>query len=217
MNPPRPHHPHALFAALALSIVTGTAAAATYTESIDGELSNDRLSPSLFVLDFSASGSVPGSNVLTGTLGRLAGTPPDRDYVTVRLPSGHVLASLRVGNQTTFGGGGAFIGFAAGSTMPVPETATSATGLLGWKVYGAADLNTDILQAMSVPANGSTGFSAPLAAGDYTFWLQELAAGTFDYRFNFVVAPATTVVPLPAAAWLFVAGMATLLAAGRRR
>lgn len=184
--------------------------AATYTESVDGEIAADRLAPSFLQLDFSTSGKVPGSNVITGTVGRNATTRAiDRDYLWVNVPVGYQLAELRVGNQTTVGGSGSFIGLATGVTMPVPGNAVDAAGLLGYRVYGVGDRNTDILDDMAVPINGSSGFTRPLPAGDYTLWIQELATGTFTYRFNTVLSP----VPEPATASLLVVGL--LVVAGR--
>lgn len=186
--------------------------AATYTESVDGEISADRLAPSFLQLDFPASGNVPGSNVITGTVGRNATSRAiDLDYLWINVPVGYQLSELRVGNQTTVGGSGSFIGLATGVTMAVPGNAANATGLLGYRVYGAGDRGTDILDDMAVPTNGSSGFTRPLSAGNYTLWIQELSTGTFTYRFNLVLSP----VPEPATASLLMVGLGLLATAGR--
>jgi len=190
----------------------GVAGAATYTESINGDLSGNRLDPTFLQLDFSPAGNVPGSNVITGTTGRINGAI-DRDYLWVNVPVGFAMSELRVGTQTSVGGAGSFIGLAAGKVMPVTENATSAMFLLGWTLYNSANIGTDILDDMAIPADGSSGFSRPLPAGDYTFWIQELAGAQFNYRFNMVLTP----IPLPAAAWLLGAGLLLLGAASRRR
>ncbi|MBL8382717.1 MAG: PEP-CTERM sorting domain-containing protein [Burkholderiales bacterium] len=201
---------------LAVLLATGSAAVAAtdYSESAQGDLSNDRLRPTVIALSMGAPGANgrAGNNVLTGATGRSAGGTVDRDYFTVIVPAGHVLSALRVGNQTTVGGGGSFIGMAAGGTMPVAENAGSAAGLLGWKVYALADRNTDILDNLAVSGNGAAGFTAPLGAGAYTFWVQELATGSFNYRFNLVLSP----VPEPAG-WLMLLAGAALLGARARR
>jgi len=35
---------------------------------------------------------------------------------------------------------------------------------------------------------GATGFSGALPAGDYSLWIQELATGSYAYRFNLQIA-----------------------------
>ncbi|MCE2950201.1 MAG: PEP-CTERM sorting domain-containing protein [bacterium] len=204
--------------ALLLSVLSlAPASAATYDEAVSGDLSNNRLFPGFLQLDYSPVGNVPGSNLISGSLLRAPGTTPDRDYLHVNVPVGYVLGRLLVGNQTTVGGAGSFIGLAASSIFPVPESAPDAQGLLGFRVYGAADRGTDILDDMAIPEAGSSGFSRPLGAGDYTFWIQELAVGTYAWRFNLVLEPAAAVVPVPATAPLFLAGLGLLAWRARAR
>ena len=192
-------------AAFALALTS--AHATDYTESIDGEFSGDRLNPTRIALTYGAfsPNGVAGYNVISGTLG-MTGSTIDRDYFTVTVPDGFALSQLRVGNQTTVGGTTSFLGIATGATMPVAPDATSAAGLLGWKLYGAADRNTDILGALGIAGNGASGFAGPLVAGDYTVWLQERSSGTYNYRFNFVISP----VPEPAQHALILAGLGLL-------
>ena len=65
---------------------------------------------------------------------------------------------------------------------------------------------------MALGGNGASGFTVPLSAGDYTVWIQELAPGSFGYRFNFVLAP----VPEPSATLLCALGLAVLAGLLRR-
>jgi len=201
-------------ATLLASFATQPVQAADYSESINGDISGDRFNPTRISLGFGVIGAngLGGNNIISGSLGSIAGVP-DRDYFTAIVPPGFVLNELRVGNQTTVGGQGSFIGVAAGSVMPVPANTGTAAGLLGWRVYTLADRNTDILDNMAVAGNQATGFSAPLGAGEYTFWLQELAGGKFNYRFNLVVTP----VPEPAPWLLLSAGIALLAWRGKAR
>lgn len=202
------HHPLAAAAmALGLYTLSVTAGAATLSESVVGDFSNDRLAPTAFNLSM-ADG---GNNSFSGRTGRQAGVV-DLDYITVTVPTGFLWTSLVVGNQTTVGGGGSFIGLASGSTMPVLPSASDATGLLGWRVYGTGDRGTDILDDMAGAGNGASGFARPLGAGNYTFWIQELATGNFDYSFNATLAP----VPEPGTALMLLLGLAGAAAATRR-
>lgn len=195
------------------SSLTGSVWAATYTESVNGEISANRLAPTFFQLDYQPAGNVPGSNVITGSVGRNASGVIERDYLWVNVPTGYRLSELRVGNQTTVGGSGSFIGLASGSSMPVAEDAADATGLMGYRVYETGDRGTDILDDMAIATNGSSGFSRPLGAGDYTLWIQELSRGTFTYRFNLVLSP----VPEPDTGRLMAAGAGVLAATTWRR
>jgi hypothetical protein len=193
--------------AMVLSALNTAASAATLDESVVGDFSGNRLAPTVFALD-SANG---GNNTFAGRIGRQAGVI-DLDYITLVVPSGFLWTALIVGNQTTVGGGGSFIGLASGPTMPVLTSAIDATGLLGYRVYGTGDRGTDILDDMAIAGNGSSGFARPLGAGTYTLWIQELSTGDFNYSFNATLAP----VPEPASALLILLGLAGTAAAAHR-
>lgn len=182
-----------------LACVPMAHASSLYDESVTGDLSDMGLSPTQ--LSFSA-----GSNRVLGTTGR--GTIVDRDYFTFSVPVGYALASLTVLPGTT-SAGVSFIGLEAGSTLTLPTNASVANGLLGYTLYGPANINTDILPTMAVPANGSSGFTTPLGSGNYSVWIQELTAGSYSYGFDFALAPATAV-PEPASAAVVAGGIAGL-------
>lgn len=199
--------PHALLAAAALLAATTTQAATAWDEAVNGDLSGNGLAPSFAAF-------VAGSNQLFGTTGRApAGGPIDRDYLRFTVPAGHVLQSLMVLPGNTTLGSGAFIGLMAGPQFTVPPTATTAAGLLGWTLFGIDQEGTDILPAMSVPELGSSGFTIPLPAGDYSLWVQEAAIGTAVYKLDFIVAE----VPEAPTGLAMLAGLALLGAALRRR
>ena len=188
--------------------------AATYDESTFGDLSNDRLNPTAFTLNFGDIGpnGIAGNNVVSGVVGR-NGSTVDRDYLHLIVPTGFTWSELRVGNQTQVGSTSSFIGLAAGSTMPVEPTTQSATGLLGFKLYNLNDRGQDILDDMAVSQNGSSGFSTPLSAGSYTLWIQELAPGNFNYRFNLILTP----IPEPESYAMLIAGWGIISILSKRK
>lgn len=186
-----------------------------YDEARDGDLSNDRLNPTLLVAGL-------GVNTLTGMTVTLP--PPvgrDFDYVTVTIPAGLQLDSLvlaaYVGDDLTF------IGMQAGTPFTIPPTdppATILAQLLGWVHFTPGLIGTDlfpIMAAQTVPAP-VIGFTAPLPSGDYSFWIQETSGNLVTYSLAFNVSVAgTPAVPEPSS--LALAGLAALLAltcAGRR-
>ena len=205
-----------IFAAL-LSLLSCTALqAANLDEATAGDFSNSGLNPTPWFLAYGQGGNNGplGNNILSGSVGA-PGVGLDRDYVHFVVPQGYALTQLLVGNQTTFGGNGSFIGLAAGTSISInPNTTTTAAGLMGYQIYGASTLGTDILDDMSAPLNGSSGFSRPLGFGDYTLWLQELSSvGPYNYRFNLLLAP----IPEPRQFSLMLAGLAIVIGVVRRR
>jgi hypothetical protein len=199
--------------AAALAVSASAARAALYDEAVSGDLSSVYTAPSFLQLDTANAGPSAGlfGNVISGTVGR-NGAVLDRDYLTINVPQGYLLVELRVGNQVTVGSNGSFLGLSAGTAMPNPDTAVDASGLLGYRIYSPADATTDILDDMSVPLNGSSGFARPLGPGNYTLWIQELNAGTYRYRFNALITP----VPAPSALGTTLLG-ALLIALGFAR
>jgi hypothetical protein len=190
-------------ATLLLGLLTVGVAQASWIESSQGDLSNNRLDPSELLL-------APGSNLIAGGFGN-----GDLDYLNVIVPEGYVLSSLVTGLANHQGLSRSFIGVQAGDVMTVPPETGSAVGLLGWTHFGAAD-GVDLLPGMGEPKFGSIGFFGALGAGSYTFWINEtqMEPGlTFDLDFRVTAAP----VPVPAAAWLFGSGMVLFGGMVRRR
>ena len=66
---------------------------------------------------------------------------------------------------------------------------------------------------MGFPANGSTGFTPPLPAGDYSFWVQDADIGAAHYHFNLVLSQ----VPEPGTVSIALVGLIIALAAVRVR
>jgi len=173
---------------LVLTMFSVAHADTMYSESVNGELSNNGLTPTALLVN-------AGSNIISGTTGANTGTD-FRDYFTISVSSGLQLVSL-IELAGTQAGNVGFLGLQRGSQVTLPTNSVTADGLLGWVHYAPAPSDINVLPTMAVPANGSSGFTAPLGSGNYAFWLQDSSPGTFQYSFNIVLTP---VPELPVAA-----------------
>ena len=191
-------------AMIAAGMLVAPAAWATdWDESINGDLSGDRLNPTVLNL-------TTGNNTITAT-----SSAPDLEYYRVNLPPGTRLTSITLTQfttATTF----SFIGVQSGPTFTEPPVGTNAANLLGWTHFGTTLLNTDILDNMgqAVPA---IGFTPPLGNGTYTFWSQETSANPTTYRLVFAVSAPAVPGFGPAYAALLVIGLAWFGVRGLRR
>ncbi|MFL6451046.1 MAG: PEP-CTERM sorting domain-containing protein [Bryobacteraceae bacterium] len=177
-------------ALLAFAALAPIDAATVYRESVSGDLSNSGLTPTVLPVSV-------GSNQIFGTTGRVTAT--DRDYFTITVPTGLQISEILELGGTAVGDAVSFFGIQRGSQVTVPTNAATADGLLGWTHYGPVTSETDIMPELQVPAEGSTGFTGALPAGNYAFWIQDFGAGTFSYAFDVRLTAATTApVPEPA-------------------
>jgi hypothetical protein len=179
-----------------------------YNESISGDLSNSGLTPTQLTVSL-------GSNDVFGTTGKNATAGSvDRDYFTFTIPQGQYLTAITVlpGTQTLGPLGDSFIGIESGPQVTVSTAATTAAGLLGWFHYDTGDIGANILPLMGTSGLGSTGFTTPLPAGTYSFWVQEGNVGTVNYGLEFTVAT-----PEPASWTMLLTGMAALVGKTARR
>ena len=183
--------------------------ATTYDESVNGDLSGDRLMPTTITLSV-------GSNRITAT--SAAG---DIEYYHLTVPSGFRLSALNVISSTSTSL--SFIAVQRGSIFTEPPTGTVVANLLGYTHFGPGNgtIGTDILDDLGRGA-GAIDFVPPLAAGDLTFWSQETSATPSTYQLEFVVT-AVPPVPLPRSAiagigvGLALIGARQLRRAGRAR
>jgi len=196
---------HALCLAICMNVATFSAAGAAevYRESIDGELSSDGLEPTRIELG-------AGSNQIFGRIGS-GGGGTDLDFFVVDIPSAMQLSALTLLNDTRVLGV-SFIAVQAGEQFTVNPLAATANGLLGWHHYGASDIGTDILPAIGA-GFGASGFTGPLPAGSYAFWLQETGGGSVTFGLDLQVQP----VPLPSALGCLALSLPLLLRGRRRR
>lgn len=186
---------------LVLGITAAAASSAhasiVHDENVNGDLSNDRFAPSPFVL-------AQGTNSLLAT-----SVQGDREFVALTVPAGQQLSSII---QVSYVGddGVAFCGVQAGPQLTVDPDSFDPTGLLGWTHFGPFIFvdGSDILPSMG-NGFGADGFTPPLPAGTYTFWLQQAGQDPATYQLDFMVTPT------PSAAAIF--GIGAIIAVRRRR
>ncbi len=182
-------------------------ATVVWNEAINGDLSNSWGGPTSPPPGSPTSLSVSlGSNQVFGSTGRSTTGVIDRDYFTITVPADRFLVAIEVldGTQSdTNDVPVSFIGLSAGpiggDPTITPNSALALT-LLGYYLYGPADIGKDILAGMDAnsltpPAGGFTA-PLPLGAGTYTFWIQETVAGNFNYGFDLKVVPEPESLPL---------------------
>jgi hypothetical protein len=178
---------------VSLSLASSYASADTlWNESVQGDLSSNRLAPSAF------SPGV-GTHSLFATTGS-----GDLDYITLNLAPGTQLTQLTLVSYTG-ADRRAFIGVQPGATFTEDPNTVNVANLLGWSHFGpgAGNVGLDILPSIGAGA-GAIGFTPPLASGTYTFWLQQLGASV-NYQMDFVVVPAPGILSaLPVAALIAV-------------
>jgi hypothetical protein len=156
------------------SLIACSASAASWNEGTNGDISGNRLAPTLLTLDL-------GSNTVVGSFGS-----GDLDYLRIDVPAGRQLSSLLL---TSYSGASvSFWGVQSGTTFTVTPAAAQPANMLGYGHAGAAQIGTNILPTIGAGA-GSTGFTPPLPAGSYTFWMQD-TGGTVSYGLNFTTVPA---------------------------
>jgi hypothetical protein len=189
---------------LALAAVAlPTSARADWNEAVNGEFSDNWLTPTLVPLNL-------GNNIITAST-----NSSNRDYFRIVLPAGQRLSQIVLQTYTN-ATNLSFLGMQNGTTFVDPSMATAGV-LNGYTHFGTAMLSTDILDDMGSTARPQPpiGFTPPLPAGSYAFWANETAASTSNYSFNFIVTavppPAVPALPQP---WLPAAAALGLVAAG---
>jgi len=201
----------ALLAALALPL--GSAQALTWDETINGDLSDSGVSPTLLGTLSS------GVNSIKGTMGSLNGTGPmDADIWNFSVASGYALTGINLVDYAATSGSllnDSFMAIATGGSINTSDPSNHLSNALwGYGTDGFGHVYNDLLGLLDAgPVFGGIGFNGPLPAGNYTFWIQE-GSDQISYNIDFVTSP-TTPVPEPGGALLL--GVAGLWLLRRRR
>jgi len=177
----------AMALSVGLGLVVSSAAWATnYDEAVNGDLSGDRLNPTILTL-------TEGSNLITAT--SAAG---DLEYYRLFVPGGKRLSAIVAVSNTS--PSISFIGVQRGTQFTESASAPNVANILGYSHFGVGNgtIGTDILDNMGVGA-GAIGFTPPLGAANYTFWSQETGASA-TYTLDFQVTAVPNAVPFPRAA-----------------
>jgi hypothetical protein len=188
-----------IFCCAFLAMATSAHAATIYSESANGDISGNRLSPTSRTLGL-------GSNDVFAT-----SQGGDQEYLTLIVPSGMALRNLflRSDVPSSFDQT-AFISIASGSPFPFdPAFAGSASGSLGWAHFAPFNVGQDLFPTMRSSGLGSSGFGTQLPAGTYSIAIQQLGTSV-TYQLDFT----TVAVPEPAA---LVFGLGVAVLALRRR
>lgn len=171
-----------------------------WDDAVNGDLSDDRFNPNVFVL-----GNGISSVISESVLSNLPQPEGDRDYFTVVIGAGQSITSIVMSESFNPAGGFDAVGFIAlqfGPIITVNPDAPNPAPLAGF-VIGTADLiGTDILGLLS-------GGLSELGAGEYAFWVQQTGEDLTRIRMDF------TVVPAPGA--LALLGLGGLVVGRRRR
>ena len=156
-------------ALLMSSLGVASAQVTAWDEGINGDLSNNGLSPTDVAF-------IVGTNRVTGTTGN-PGTGVDRDYFKFTVPVGAKLTSLKVLPGTTVSGSSAFIAIQIGPQVTTTPTGGGVQNLLGFSHYGSDSIGTNILPTLAASASSS------LMSGTYSVWIQE-TGGPVEYEFE---------------------------------
>lgn len=174
--------------ALAISSLSASAAV-VWDEAVKGELSKNNLAPTPVTIKL-------GANTFKGTI-----TDPMKyyDYATVTVPPGHIMVSIKLDALTSPGESLSIFGLAPGKICETEPSGNKSNKLLGWVgLKVATSIGRELITGLSKPNNGgygNSGFTPPLKAGDYTFWIQDYNTPvTYQYTVTLEKAAPPTIV-----------------------
>lgn len=189
-------------------LFSASAASFVFNEATDGDLSDNPATPTVFGPAPSTVGFSIGSNLIQGTT-----VSGDFDILSFTVPAGYNLSSIELVSYTSTDDR-AFLGAVTGPVWNNGLGAGAnfdASTLLGYAHIGVGaqaitvNVGQDALDVMAT-APGAIGFTGDLAAGTYTFLIQETAGATFGYSLDFQVTAVPENAEYPAIAGLALAG-----------
>ena len=157
--------------------------AATYLESVGGDLSNEPGAPTFINLDL-------GNNIITGSVTSPVDT---RDFFSFTLQPGQGLSGIfllsYLDGTTGLAANTGFIHLDDGLTSILP---VSGTALLGGNTLNRTNYplaTTNVLTNLATAPLAGRGFTAPLVPGDYTINVQQTGSQLNHYSLSLVVVP----------------------------
>ena len=179
--------------AFALVLAHGASAVVIHNEAVNGDLSGNRLAPTVLNASFAVNSIIATSS------------PGDLEYYSITIPAGSQLIAI---NVTAYSNNDiAFIAVQSGPIFTEPNVGPNVANILGYSHFGKSNgtFGTDILDNMGqgpFPGPLPIGFIPPLPAGTYTFWTQQTGPAA-TYQLDFVV-------PEPGTFGLVALGLAAL-------
>lgn len=175
MNTPRERNLKRILTSSA--VIIGLACAASvmaedYRESVDGDLSNDPLQPTVIMID-------EGDNRVRG---QTIDIPTDPDFFTFVVPPGLAITGLSLSEfvlVTNGSDGGSLIALEAGTQI---TDVNSSDNLRGFVIAGEAS-GTRVGDELLDDLGGS-----PLGPGSWTFWIQNTGSIT-EYELTALAEP----------------------------
>ena len=159
---------------------TPIAVVSLFDESVSGEITDDPNNPLPLQLE-------PGENQFGASV--VAG---DIDYITINVPANMVLSAINLDSYESLDDQ-SFMGLQSGSVFTELPAEPNVANLLGFSLFGTASVGTDLLPNIAA-GQGAIGFTPPLQAGDYSFWIQETGEDVSSFSVTFVVTDADAVV-----------------------
>jgi hypothetical protein len=158
------------------SVPESTDPAPLYDEASSGDITNDPSNPLRLQL-------ATGANRLNASV-----VSPDLDYVSINVPADTELTGIKL-NRYDSTNTQSFIALQPGTEFTELAASPNVANLLGHAHFGIVSLGLDILPVIGT-GPGAQMFTPPLAAGDYTFWIQETGTDLVDFSITFEVEAA---------------------------